>query len=365
MSGKKLLAALLGVALVAGALAPAVASAQQETWQQAHQAFQQGNWPQAEDLFREVTSEHNTWGWGFMMLGLTLANRGKLDEAVDNLQTAKELVETDEERFQVNHNLGQIFLRLDRYDEAVAAEDDALQYAQNATNQGQVAWGKAQAYYAQENWSAAITALETALETKSGDAAVHSRLGRALYETGDLASAEEHLQQATQIDRDNRLGHYFLGVINLEQRDYQAAVRSAEAAVQADPQDPNIRNLLGRAYLGAERFQEAEQAFRVVLQDQPNDGSSRYNLGQAYQFQERYAEAVAEYQQALSYLPAGSEVRAKCLYDLGFSYEKAGNYQDALQAFQDSAEISSTAQINEAIERVQERIRREKSGGGV
>jgi tetratricopeptide (TPR) repeat protein len=168
------------------------------------------------------------------------------------------------------------------------------------------------------------------------------------------------------MDRRNKLALYFAGLIYLEDRDYNDAVRVAELAIQADPQDTNVRSMLGRAYLGAQRFQDAIQAFEVVLASNPNDGSARYNLGQAYQFSEDWGRAIENYQAALARLPAGSQALAACLYDLGFTYEKVGRYEDALNAFRDSSEIEGNDRVAEAIARVEERIRRakEKKDGG-
>ena len=96
-----------------------------------------------------------------------------------------------------------------------------------------------------------------------------------------------------------------------------------------------------------------------MVQARPNDGNSHYNLGQAYQAAGDDGRAIESYTNALTHLPAG-DLRADCLYDIGFVYEKVGRYEDALQALEDSAAINAAAKTTEAIERVKERIRRQK-----
>ena len=356
----KLSLLIFSVVLVASFALPAAVAAQSEAWQQAYQAFQGGEYRKAEGLLREVVEDYPEWGWGHMMLGLTLQKLGNGREALAELQTAKEMVDKDEDRFNVNHNIAQIFLVQGNYDSAITAEREAEKYAQSGQQRSAVAYTLGRAYYYKEQWGNTVQQMERAAQGRNADAMVHAMLGRAQYERGNKAEALERLNRAIQIDRNNRLALYFAGLIHLENREYSQAVRVAERAVQADPQDTAIRNMLGRAYLGAGRYDEAVQAFRIVLQDKPTDASTLYNLGQAYMSQERWAEAIREYQKAVNALEPGSSALASCLFDLGFSYEKAGNYEDSLQAFNDSAGIATNAKVTEAIERVEERIKRAK-----
>ena len=366
MRAKRYVVAIVGVALAASFALPGVASAQDEKWRDAWNAYSQGNLAQAETLFREVCAEYEDagvpWGWCHMMLGATLAQRGasKRQEALDQLEVARELVSTDAERFQVLSSMAQIHLLEGRNRQAIALSNEADPYAENDQARANLANTKGQAYYNEDDWGNAITELNKAMATKSGDANVHARLGRAYFETGDKARALEELNRASQIDRTNRIGLYFGARIYLEQNNYTQAVTLAERAIQAYPQDTNIRNLLGLAYLGADRFADAEQQFEVVIADRPNDGVAIYNLGQAYMAQENWAGAVEQYQKAQNLLAAGSVNQMNLLYDMGMSFEKLGRNEDALRAFQDSQRITDSARVQDSIERVQERIRRAK-----
>lgn len=351
-------------ALIVGSfLLPATALAQ-DAWQRAYQAYSQGNYSEAERLFREVVEEYEEWGWAHMMLGITLQHRNKTQEALDHLQIAKDMVAEDQEHFMVHNALSNVYLLQGSYDAAIREANEAAQYAQNDEHRAVVAKTKGQAYYWMEDWAAAAREFG---RSRDNDANALAMLGRSQYELGQMDAALQTLTRAAQMDRRNKLALYFAGLIHLENRAYQEAVRVAELAIQADPQDTNVRSMLGRAYLGAQRFQDAVQAFEVVLAANARDGSARYNLGQAYQFSENWASAIENYQAALTLLPAGSAALAACLYDLGFTYEKVGRHEDALAAYSDSSEIDGTERVAEAIARVEERIRRakeKKEGGG-
>ncbi len=367
MSVKKQMLAFVSMLLVGSFLLPAAGLAQEETWQRAYQAYSGGQFSEAERLFREVVEEYAEWGWAHLMLGITLQQRGKSTEALDHLQLAKDTVAEDQERFMVHNAIANVQLLQENYDAAINEANEAAQYAQNDDNRGTVAKTKGQAYYWKEDWQAAVREFQRAATLRTGDANVYAMLGRAQYELDDKDAALDSLTRAAQMDRRNKLALYFAGLIYLEDRNYSDAVSVAELAIQADPQDTNVRSMLGRAYLGSQRFSDAIQAFEVVLSSNPNDGSARYNLGQAYQFSEDWGRAIENYQAALTRLPAGSAAVAACLYDLGFTYEKVGRYEDAHAAFRDSSNIEGTARVAEAIARVEERIRRakEKKDGGI
>ena len=123
-----------------------------------------------------------------------------------------------------------------------------------------------------------------------------------------------------------------------------------------------IRNMLGRAYLGKRQYSEAIAQLRQVVQTRSSDGNAHYNLGQAYQASGDDANAIASYSNALRYLTAGTAPRAGALYDVAFVYEKVGRYEDALAAYEDAASINADKKTTDSIERVKERIRRQKSG---
>ena len=281
MMVKRYVVAVVGAALLASFVLPGVASAQEEEkWRQAYQAYEQGNFRQAETLFREVCAEYQDagapWGWCHMMLGVALSQQGgsKRQEALDQLEVAAELITSDTERFQTYSSIANIHLLEGRDAQAIASADQAAQYASSEANRSLLAKIRGQAYYRQENWRQAATELEAAVASRSGEANLQAWLGRAYYELGDKANALQHLQQAAQIDRRNRLGLYFGARIHLENGDYAQAVSMAQRAIQAFPQDTAIRNLFGLALLGADRYAEAIQQFEVVIEDRPNDASA-------------------------------------------------------------------------------------------
>lgn len=368
MRANRYLVAIVGAVLAVSFALPGAVSAQEETWAQIQQAINADNLSEAETLLRELCAEYEDagapWGGCHMTLGGVLAQQGasKRQEALAQLELARDLVTTDEEQYRTNINIANIHLLDHNWDQAIAAADEAAQYA-GPENAVAIAKVKGQAYYRQDQWQNAATELEKATES-AGDASVYAWLGRSYFELGDMDAALPALTQAVQIDRNNRVGLYFAARIHFTNDNFSEAIALSERAIQAHPQDTNIRNLLGMAYLGNERAADAEQQFEVVLGEQPNNATAIYNLGQAYLQQEEWGPAVEQFQKAQNMFPAGSPTLGRLLYDLGIGFERLGRYEDALQAYTDSRAINETTAVLDAIDRAQEQIRRGKGGGG-
>lgn len=367
------IAATLPAVLIAVALAwPATALAQdpEAAYKAGYQALQQGNYRACVDQFRSALKAggeaYERWDWLHLSLGICLGQTSQRDEAISELQMAKDLATEDNMRFEVNHNLAQVYVARANsgdYDRAIAAENEASKYAANAAQRALVSKTLGQAYYFKEDWRNAIQHLGAAAEARSTDSDVAQKLGRAYFEVDDLTNAMQWFQKTLQLDRDNNAATTNIGRIHLQNGNWSEAARYLQQAVNADPQNMQLRSFLGRAHLGAKSYPQAIRELEQVTASSSANGSAWYNLGQAYQAAGQNAKAIDAYTGSLRFLAAGSTARAEALYDLGFVYEAVERYDDALQALEDSAAIEAQPKTTEAITRVKERIKRQKEGG--
>ncbi len=363
---------VLPLLLIVTALAwPSTALAQDPDalWRAGQQSLQSEDFRGCIDNMRGALSAggeaYDRWGWLHMVLGVCLGQRGQRDEAISELQTALELISEDSERWSANNSLAQVYVARGNsgdYDRAIAAENEAGKYATTASQRAVHSKTLGQAYYFKEDWRNAIRHLGDAATGRNTDADVAGKLGRAYMESGDSDQARTWFEKTLTLDRSNASAITNLGRLYLNEANWPQAVRYLEQAVQRDPQNMQIRNMMGRAYLGSSRYNEAIAQLSQVVQSRGSNGNAHYNLGQAYGAAGNDAQAISSYSNALRYLAGGSPIRADCLYDLGFMYEKVGSFEDALAALEDSASISAQSKTTEAIDRVKERIRRQAAG---
>ena len=150
-----------------------------------------------------------------MSIDIGQMGSAKRQEALAQLEIAKELVTDDTERYQTYSSIANIHLLDRNWSQAIAAANDAAPFA-SAEQRGLLAKIKGQAYYQEQDYQNAVAELETAVRSRPSEANLHAFLGRAYFELGDKAKALPELTQAAQLDRTNRIGLFFAARINLD-----------------------------------------------------------------------------------------------------------------------------------------------------
>jgi hypothetical protein len=157
-----------------------------------------------------------------------LVERGRLPEAERELREALAGTSDLEGRAMTYNNLGNLYRRLQRYDDAQGAFEAGLRIAPHPTlyhNLGMVLMARAQQAQAQGNQAAVIhaladarTAFEQALQLGSmpgaaqtflewDGAKTHALLGQVLFSMGDRAGAREHLETSLRIQPSGPAAH--------------------------------------------------------------------------------------------------------------------------------------------------------------
>jgi TolB-like protein/Tfp pilus assembly protein PilF len=144
-------------------------------------------------------------------------------------------------------------------------------------------------------------ALVSALESDSGYAPAHSRLGRiATTYDGDLGAAARHFEHALALEPANTeiIGSAAGLIMTLGRLDTGIALR--EYVTARDPADPITHFNLGYAYLSAGRPDEAIASSRSALRLSPDYVSAHFLIGAAMLQQGEAQDALLEMQQETS-----------------------------------------------------------------
>jgi tetratricopeptide (TPR) repeat protein len=159
-----------------------------KTWQQC------GAYSNPESLWRAVIAENPGSWMAHNNLGITLVQRGQLEEAFDHYHKALELNPGYGEAY---YNLANALLRAQRVDDAIAQYERALELepriAAAHANLGAIFLRRGQ-------FDEAIARFEKALELEPGNATVHALLGDALRRAGREEEAQVHLRKAAELD---------------------------------------------------------------------------------------------------------------------------------------------------------------------
>lgn len=210
--------------------------------------------------------------WVYLLAKLS-EREGDAQEAIKYFTAARQL---QPDYLPVFVNLGNIFLQLNRLDEAEANFRSALAINENT-------------------------------------AAAEYGLGQAALSKRSYPDAARHLEKALSLSPESNRLHYALamayrGLGKLDQSRSQLALSGAVGVRVTDPLVDGLQNLVkgarlhlirGRMALEARRFSEAADAFRKAIAAQPDSIPAHFNLGAALSQTGDLRGAVAQFEEIL------------------------------------------------------------------
>jgi protein O-mannosyl-transferase len=193
-------------------------------------------------------------------LGECLANRGRLDEAIDQFQKALNIAPGYPE---LETNLILALTKKGRTDEA-------------------------------------ISHLQTLLKEDPNNAQAHYNLGNALQKKGDSQGAIAAYEKALSIQARYPAAHYYLGIALDQNGQIDEAIAHYQEAVKEQPNYPQAYCLLGNDLLQKARVDDAIAAYEQALKSRPTYPEVENNIGLALVQKGRPSEAIAHWQNALA-----------------------------------------------------------------
>lgn len=248
--------------------------------------------------------------------GLAAMGDERWDEAIVALQRFLEMVSKPEDRRTAYQNLGACYLALERYDEALAALDEAERYIPDdpdtVRNRGVV--------------YACAARIPEAIATFELFARRWPRLARQW-------KVRKALRQLRRVQRGKiPVGTYLVDHLqeqvshNVEMGDWHLVERKARCMIAADPDRPEGHFALGLACLEQGRYQEALVAFLAAHSRDPDYEPTLYNIGHTYL-------QLGEPEQAFPWLERALRQEPKklaTLHQLGVACERLGRREEAV-----------------------------------
>ncbi len=174
------------------------------------------------------------------LLGMTLAQRGQLDQALVHYRAS---LARSHEPAEVLHNIGTVLALQGHEDEAREALRRALAIRPDHP-EAHVNLGSLLAR--QGRLDEALDHDRRALRVEPRMAEAHNNLGGALARRGELDAAATHLESAVRLRPDYADAHRNLGLVRLQQGRPAEAAAAFAAALRLDPSDAESRRQLRR-----------------------------------------------------------------------------------------------------------------------
>ena len=256
--------------------------------------YQNGRYGDAENLAILLTQQFPNHQFGWKILGIVLAKKGKRSEALVAIRKAIVLTPADAE---VHYNFALVLQELGKLDEAEAGYRQAIKlknnYAEAHGNLGVTLQALGKSYEAEASYRQAI-------KFRPHFAEAHSNLGNTLQELGKLDEAETVCKRAVTLKADFAEAHNNLGVTLRELGRLEDAESSFRQAIKLKSDFAEAHSNLGNMLQELGKLDEAEASCRHVLKLQPayaeahnNLGITLHALGNLYGAQASYRQAIA------------------------------------------------------------------------
>jgi len=325
-------------------------------------------------------------------LGIALLQRGDVEQAITHFSA---VLRYQSDSPEAHNNLGLAVARqgyvdraIDHYFTAIRLKPDYPQAHNNLGN----------ALASQGKFDQAISHYSEALRIKPEDAGAHSNLANVLASQGRFKEAIDHYSQALQIKPDNFEAHINLGVVLADQGKLDEAIDHYSEALRIRPDYANAHNDLAVALEKQGRIEEAVDHYYEALRIEPNNTITHIQLALVWLSQERTDKAIEHYQKALSLSPDSTVVlnnlawilathensnfrdgaravklaekactltgykNAVSLDTLAAAYAEAGRFHEALQAAQKASKLAVAEGRVELAKEIERRMQLYKAG---
>ena len=183
----------------------------------------------------------------------------------------------------------------------------------------------------------AIAANREALRINSEDTAAWNNLGSTYNNLGRPDDAIAAYREAVRINPEHASAWYGLGIAYIELGRYDDAIAANREAVRINPEDAPAWINLGFAYGNLDRPDDAIAAYRKALRINPELAVAWNNLGTTYSLDlGRPDDAIAAYREALRINPE----LAQSWNNLGVAYDNLDRYDDAIAAYRKAVRIN-------------------------
>jgi tetratricopeptide (TPR) repeat protein len=233
---------------------------------------------------------------GFIKEFFKVLRKGKIDEAIDILETA---LSADEQSFNINYNLALLYfdmIELEHFHVAMLE--------------------KAEIYCARVLWFKDYFRADKAVIIDS-----HELMGNIYFTQKKYEKAKNEFEKILEIDPSNDIAHYNIGSIYYKLNDERNAEKEWKKAIECEKEIVKTE---------AERASEEEKKFYLTVVKKPVSPRAHIDLGSLYLEQDLIDKAIIEFKEACALDPHNP----KPFYKLGKISQRIGDKEKAMYYYE-------------------------------
>ena len=307
-----------------------------------------------ETLYRTTIDRNPNCWLAQNNLGLVLAARGQVDEAIAHYRKALEI---KPDYADAHYNLANASAGRGQFDEAIAHYRKALEikpdYVEAHYNFANVLAGRGQV-------DEAIAHYRKALEIQPDSMEVRTNLANTLAACGQVDEAITHFRRILEIRPDYVEAHFNLANVLAGHGQADEAIAHYRKALEIQPDLVEAHGNLGSALAARGKVEEAIAQYQKALEIKPDYAEAHSNLGLALAGRGKVDEAIAHYRKALEIQPDYSDAH----YNLGLALADHGQVDEALVHFQKALALASARNDRALADAIRAQIRRHPPNTG-
>ena len=271
-------------------------------------------------LADKYINDHDlNYAYGILLYKEQLYNRA--------LNPLREFIIYDSENKEILEILGDIFIRENRFPEAIDTYNRLIEQAPDDERYYQ---NLALSYYELNNYSMAKVYYEKILIFNEENEDILLKLGsisNLLYKYGD---AQKYLLESISCGYTSKDILFELGLAYGGQNKYLQALIVLKEALTYSPDDPILHYQVGIIYKEMNIYDLAIQELIIYIQTITNDPVVYRLIGSCYRNLNNYKDAIIYYKKANNLYKSED---TSTLYNLGYSYLKIEDFQNAAKYF--------------------------------
>ncbi|WP_263452489.1 tetratricopeptide repeat protein [Hyalangium gracile] len=277
---------------------------------------------------------------GRLQRGTVLWRIGQLDEAVAELEKAKE---EDPRSVTIPITLGAVLY--EKGDMPNAEKNLSLALTREPSNH-EALYYLAMVKAKRAEFTGAIEQMKLAVDKAPKRPDYHYALGEIYRKDERFAEAIEEWKKTIELDPKKADAYEALGRVYLDTGKIEDAITSLESALTVDPKRKRVLGAIGDAFFSAGRWDEAVRRYEKALKEAPELTYVYYKIGRAWSEREQHTRAIDWYKKAIAAEPEN----AMAYYYLGFSYKDRNKKKDAVVNFRKYLELKPNAEDKREIE---------------
>jgi tetratricopeptide (TPR) repeat protein len=206
------------------------------------------------------------------------ASSRSVEEKLNDLFSARKLVERQPHSAQANIQLGRAFEALGEPDAASQAFERGLKLD---PNNAEALFEKGSIRADKGEWAKAAELFRQAVALSADYVAAHLGLAEMLLRTGDFENSREELKTALRLDAKNAGAYQGLGLIDLEEGEFDAAGADFQHAVALRPGYLDAERGLARTFLYQHKWSDAATLLKRLVTTDPDSAEEALSLGTA------------------------------------------------------------------------------------